>query len=208
MILEACTVGGNPQPLVPAPATRDWVEEFSHRHAYRCLPLAVANTYGWQLLLPVNVMAEWNGGMGLNDVIVHRDRPYQAVVNFKCRILTFDVAYVFRTSPGYHLLVTGPNNAFKDGIAPLTAVMESDWLPYPFTFNYRFTRPGQVQWQAGEPYAQICVVQAGVQEKIQPVIRRLGDNPQLALDHQQRAARRCALQARQSAGCLPYLPVE
>jgi hypothetical protein len=200
MILEAYAVSDNPQPLVPAPATRDWMETFSHRHAYRCLPLAVANTYGWQLLLPVDVTAEWNGGMGLEDVSVSCAHPHQAVSNFRCGILTFDVAYIFRTSPGYHLLVTGPSNTFKDGIAPMTALVEADWLPYTFTFNYRFTRPGQVHWEAGEPYAQICVVQAGLQEKIQPVIRRLQDNSQLELDHQAWRERRAAFRARQSAG--------
>ena len=56
-------------------------------------------------------------------------------------ILTFDVAYIFRTPPGYHLLVSGPINTFKDGVAPMTAVVETDWLPYTFTFNYQFTRP-------------------------------------------------------------------
>ena len=74
------------------------------------------------------------------------------------------MSYIFRTPLDFHLLVTGPSNAFKDGIAPMTAVVESDWLPCKFTMNYRFTRPVRVQWKAGEPYAQLCVVRAGIQE--------------------------------------------
>jgi hypothetical protein len=172
----------------------------SDRHAYRCLPLAIANTYGWQLLLPVDVTAVWNGGRDLADIQIDCSHPYQAVSNFKNGILTFDVAYLFRTIPGYHLLVSGPHNSFKDGVAPMTAIVETDWLPYTFTFNYKFTRPGRVEWSAGEPYAQICVVSAGLQENIQPVIRRLSDNPQLAADHEQWCQRRSDLLARQKAG--------
>ena len=200
MILEAHALTDNPQPLVPAPPDRDWMDMSSDRHAYRCLPLAIANTYGWQLLLPVEVTAVWNGGGGLADIEIDCIHPYQAVSNFMNGILTFDVAYIFRTSPGYHLLVSGPTNTFKDGVAPMTAVVETDWLPYTFTFNYQFTRPGRVQWRAGEPYAQICVVRAGLQEQIQPVIRRLSDNPQLADDHEQWRERRSNLRARQEAG--------
>jgi hypothetical protein len=199
IFLEAYALTGNPQPLVAAPPSREWMDIFPNRHPYRCLPLAIANTYGWQLLLPVDVTAEWNGGKGLEDIMVNCPHRHQAVSNFRQGVLTFDVAYIFRTSPGYHLLVTGPSNTFKDGVAPMTAVVETDWLPYTFTFNYMFTRPGRVSWQAGEPYAQICVVAAGLQESIVPVIRDLRENPQLEADHIAWRERRCALRAQPSA---------
>jgi hypothetical protein len=200
MILEAYAINKSPQPLIPAPAQREWMDAFTHRHAYRCLPLAVANNYGWQLLLPADVVVRWNGEMELSDIVISCDRPNQVVSNFKRGVVTFDVSYIFRTPPGYHLLVTGPTNHFKDGVAPMTAVIESDWLPYTFTFNYQLTRPGEFHWQTGEPYAQICVIQAGLQEKIQPVIRDLRDNPGLFLDHQALAEKRSSLRARQIAG--------
>jgi Family of unknown function (DUF6065) len=151
LILEAYAIHESPQPLAPAPAERDWMKEFVGRHAYRCLPVAIGNTYGWQLLLPVDVTAEWNGGPGVSDITILCSHPHEAISHFQCGVLTFDVAYIFRTPPDYHLLVTGPTNVIKDGVAPMTALVESDWLPYPFTFNYRFTRPCKVTWKAGEP---------------------------------------------------------
>ena len=123
--------------------------------------------------------------------------PHQAISNFTRGVLTFDIRYIFRTPPGYHLLVTGPSNNFKDGVAPMTAVVETDWLPYTFTFNYQFTRPCEVIWQAGEPYAQICVIPAGLQEEVQPVIRDLGDNPDLVRDLHLWTTKRSDLLARQ-----------
>jgi hypothetical protein len=200
MFLEAYALHDQPQPLVPAPPNRAWMDEIASRHAYRCLPLAVGNTYGWQLLLPVDVTAEWNGGPRIEDVAVWCAREHQAVSNFASGIVTFDVAYIFRTAMDFHLLVTGPSNAIKDGVAPMTAVVETDWLPYTFTVNYRFTRPGRVSWAAGEPYAQICIVRAGIQERIQPVIRRLEDNPQLAADHAAWRERRTDLRRRMEEG--------
>jgi hypothetical protein len=199
-MLEAFALSEQPQPLVPAAAERDWMEQGTARHAYRCLPLAVANTYGWQLLLPADVIATWNGGPGIEDVVVACARPEQAVSNFANGILTFDVGYIFRTPLDFHLMVTGPTNCFKDGVAPMTAVVETDWLPYTFTMNYRFTRPGQVHWRAGEPYAQICVVRAGVQQGVQPVIRRLDEDPKLSADHAAWRERRTTMRRRLANG--------
>ena len=200
MILEAFALTDHAQPLVPAPPHRDWMDEGTARHAYRCLPLAIANTYGWQLLLPVDVTAEWTGGLDISDVIVTCAHPHQAVSNFANGILTFDVSYIFRTPLDFHLLVTGPSNAFKDGVAPMTAVVESDWVPYTFTMNYRFTRPGRVHWRAGEPYAQICLVRSGIQEGVQPVIRRLEEDPKFAANHAAWRERRTRMRARLAAG--------
>jgi len=182
MLLEALAVTNNPQELVPAPSERDWMDQ--NRHAYRCLPLTIANTYGWQVLMPCDVIAEWTGGPGLPDVrIIKGDPFYQAQSNFATGILTLDVSYIFRTPPGYHLLITGPTNQFKDGVAPMTGIVESDWLPYTFTMNYKFTRPGRVAWSAGEPYAQICVIHANVQDNVQPVIRNITDDQQFSAQH-------------------------
>jgi hypothetical protein len=200
MILEAFALTEEPQPLVPAAGERDWMETGTARHAYRCLPLAVANSYGWHLLLPTDVTASWNGGSGIADVSVSCARPHQAVSNFANGILTFDVGYIFRTPLDFHLLVTGPSNLFKDGIAPMTAVVETDWLPYSFTMNYIFTRPGQVYWRAGEPYAQICIVRTGLQQGVQPVIRRLDEDPKLAADHAAWRERRVRMREKLMAG--------
>jgi Family of unknown function (DUF6065) len=192
-VMEAFALSTHSPSLVPAPAERDWMNA-GGRHAYRCLPLTIGNSYGWQLLLPVDVTAEWNGGPSIADVSVTCARPHQAVSNFANGILTFDVGYIFRTPPDLHILVMGPSNTFKDGIAPMTAVVESDWLPYGFTMNYRFTRPGQVRWCAGEPFVQICIVSAGVQQDMQPVIRRLEDDQKLLSDRtawRDRRARMC-----------------
>jgi hypothetical protein len=70
-------------------------------------------------------------------------------------VLTWPVPCLFRTDPGWNLLVRGPSNLFKDGIVPLDGLVETDWTPATFTMNWRFTRPCTVRWDAGEPYGMI-----------------------------------------------------
>jgi len=47
MILEAFALCENSQWLASAPPNRDWMDAITRWHAYRCLPIAVANTHGY-----------------------------------------------------------------------------------------------------------------------------------------------------------------
>ena len=53
----------------------------------------------------------------------------------------------------------GPPNHIKDGIQPLVGLVETDWLPFPFTMNWIFTRPGRVRFAKGEPFCFITLAQ-------------------------------------------------
>jgi hypothetical protein len=118
--------------------------------------------------------------MGKADVMVETALPYLAVSNFCRGVLTFDVPIIFRTEPGYQLMVSGPSNEFKDGASPMFAIIEAEWLNYTFTMNYQLTRPGlTVTWEKDEPFCQIAVVPSLIQESVEPVWRRIGDNPEI-----------------------------
>jgi len=54
--------------------------------------------------------------------------------------LTLHIQALFRTPPGWDLFIGGSPNSAKDGIAPLSGVIETDWSPRNFTMNWRFTR--------------------------------------------------------------------
>ena len=49
-LLECFVEDGADFRMRPAPHRRDWMDESPDRYAYRCLPLAIANTHGWELL--------------------------------------------------------------------------------------------------------------------------------------------------------------
>ena len=41
---------------------RGWMDDTYNKHAYRCLPLSMANVNGWEILLPCDVVVKWDGG--------------------------------------------------------------------------------------------------------------------------------------------------
>src|SRR5580765_7348373 len=119
--LKMYALNASPPPVVPAARARPWMDAFPGRHAYRCLPLAIANGYGWDVLSPHAFTIEWNGGPAASDVIfkpvgVAHYLDHFVNAAFTHGIVTFHTGYLFRTEPDWHLLATGPTNAPKDGI--------------------------------------------------------------------------------------------
>lgn len=162
------------------------------RFAYRCIPLSIANASGWEILCPVTFEATWNGGTGKDAVTVFTmgatsgdiERVQRlATSHFGHGVLTFHTGYLFRTSPGWALWARGAPNTTKRRIVPLEGVVETDWLPMPFTMNWRFSRMGTVRFEAGEPFCFITLVPHALLDAIEPVVRRIEDEPTLAAEH-------------------------
>lgn len=172
-------------PLIrPAPATRAWMDASPDAFAYRCLPLNIANAHGWEVLSPCGFEASWNGGGAPADVEVRLDPGSDGarapVGLFGQGVLTFHVEGVIRTPPGWNLMVGGSPNAPKDGIFPLSGVIETDWSPFTFTMNWRFTRPHHpVRFEAGEPFCFLFPVQRGAVEAFEPKFLPMSDEPDL-----------------------------
>jgi hypothetical protein len=152
--------------------------------AYRCLPLSIANAHGWELLNPFGFEATWDGGTGTDAVSVKADAGVVAdrlaLSLFGQGVLTFHVEGIFRTPPGWDLWITGSPNRMKDAITPLTGVVESDWSPYTFTMNWRFTRPGTpVRFEAMEPFCFIFPLQRNAIEAFAPRFAAIETDPGL-----------------------------
>jgi hypothetical protein len=181
-----CYLNAGWDPLIrPAEATREWMDNTQFSFAYRCLPLNIANTHGWEILSPVACDAIWNGGPGMEDLQVRvppgTDPKLAPVSNFGEGVLTFHINGLFRTPPGWNLWVGGSPNSPKDGIYPLTGVIETDWAPYTFTMNWRLTRRNHaVHFDAGEPICFIFPVQRALLEQIKPRFLPVEAEPQLA----------------------------
>jgi hypothetical protein len=77
------------------------------------------------------------------------------------------------------MMCQGPPNHIKDGIQPLAGLVETDWLPFPFTMNWHFTRPGRVRFEKGEPFCFITLMEDRQLSAFQPVIRPMDRNPEL-----------------------------
>ena len=175
--------------IVPGKGQRDWMDAFPDRHPYRCLPLTMANSTGWEILCPFDIEIVWDGGPMEDAILLESQQHPEGVKSFadshfRRGIVTFHTGHLFRTPPGWGVWASGSPNHPKHGIAPLTGLIETDWLPFPFTMNWQMTKPGRVRFEKDEPFCFITLMEHGRLEQVQPRLRRLDDNAELKHEYE------------------------
>jgi hypothetical protein len=175
--------------IVPGRSQREWMDAFPDRHPYRCLPLTMANSTGWEILCPIDIKIKWNGGPDEKDIQLLTTGDPAAITSFadshfRRGIVTFHTGHLFRTPPGWGVWTMGAPNFHKDGISPLTGLVETDWLPFPFTMNWQMTRPGEVIFKKGEPFCFITLMEHKKLEEITPKRKLLSTNPELVKEYE------------------------
>jgi hypothetical protein len=176
----AATGWGEGWALRPSPARRHWMDQSTY--AYQCLPLVIANQWGWQVLCPADVRVTWDGSPDRRGVSVEVDPKYAAVIKsqFGSGIVTFSPPWLFRTSPGWDLYAKGPGNRWKANAAPLEGVIETWWLDYTFTLNWKIIEPGTVWFAKGESLGQLVPVPHGTFRGASAVEVPIADEPEVA----------------------------
>lgn len=160
-------------PLKPAARDRKWMDDTYQKFAYRCLPMVIANQFGWEVLSRHQIKATWNGGSQKDDMtveVLRGDGPNLFSSHFGSGVLTWSLPYLFRTPPGWNLMVRGPTNYPKDGLCPLDGVVETDWAHETFTMNWKFTRACTIEFDIGDPICLVHPIQRGLLEMFEPLV--------------------------------------
>lgn len=170
--------------LVRSEPRRPWMDATADGYANRCLPLLIANQSGWLVLNDATVRLRWDGTAATSAVTVTYDEEQPgipALSHFGSGIVTWRLPYLFRTSPGWNLVVRGAPNNPKRGAQPLDAVVETDWTTSPFTVNWQLLAVDEdVVVSAGEPLCMVFPQRRGELERVEPEVRDLREDPDLA----------------------------
>jgi hypothetical protein len=87
-------------PIRPAPRERRWMDNAYQKFPYRCLPLVVANQYGWEILSTHHIRATWDGTSkpkGLYVENMYGDGCLHGHSHFGEGVLTFQIPFLFKT---------------------------------------------------------------------------------------------------------------
>lgn len=205
MDLVCYLIDDNQVDIRPARNRREWMNQTPGSFAYRCLPLSIANGHGWEIRCPGTCEAEWNGGSDKGDIQLafedegnsstEDEKPTAfAESHFGSGILTFNTGVILKTPPGYDLWVTGPTNEFKDGVQAMSAVIESYWMPFSFTMNWKFTRPHlKVRFEKGEPFCFFFPVEHGLLERVNPTFEQVVERSDLERQYKSALYKRALL---------------
>ena len=184
--------GDNAPQITPAPVSRAWMSAQSETGTgwpTRCLPMLIANQSGWELRNRCGFTAMWVAEKNGVDVMVQPDKrgtdEFLPISHFGDGILTWPLPFLFRTPPGYNLLVRGPANYPKDGVYALEGIVETDWASASFTMSWKLTRKLMpVRVQADEPVCKIVPQRRAELEEFAPELRRIESDEDLQRKHE------------------------
>jgi hypothetical protein len=161
-------------------------------YSYQCLPLVMANQWGWQILCPTDVVVTWNGSRDRSGLWVRVDPRYESVIKsqFGNGIVTFSPPWLFQTPPGWDLYAKAPSNRWKPNCVALDGVIETWWLQYTFTLNWKLIEPGTVSFASGESLGQLVPVPHGTFRNARAVEFPLTTLPETAAELQRWTAER------------------
>jgi hypothetical protein len=122
--------------------TRDW---FTSRF-YKCLPLTIANTYGFSVKADFDFSATWSGTQDRESTVItgitENKYLYPKVDSrFGSGIVTLSYPFQLRTPTGVNLMTINPPNIVIPNVTVMSGVIETDNLRRDFTFNLKLTRP-------------------------------------------------------------------
>lgn len=128
------------QLLQKPPKKRSWFTN----HFYRCLPLSIANQYGFVFTLPFDIELTWDGTEPVTGVTVKTDEQayFKVMSLFGSGIVTIATPFFLRTPPGVNLMTINPPNYILPNITVMNGVIETDNIRGPFTFNIKLQIPG------------------------------------------------------------------
>jgi hypothetical protein len=168
----------------PAPISRAWMSEMHQGWPNRCLPILIANQSGWEMRNPCAFTATWMGRDDRMGVTIAPDKhatgQFLPCSEFGSGIVTWHLPLLFRTPPGYNLLVRGPANYPKDGASPLEGVVETDWASSTFSMSWKLTRKLMpVRFEVDEPICMIVPQRRAELEEFAPELRRIESDEDL-----------------------------
>jgi Family of unknown function (DUF6065) len=186
------TTRDNAPQITPAPISRTWMSEMADARTgwpNRCLPMLIANQSGWELRNPCAFTATWVGGEnGVDVVIAPATRDADQLLpssHFGNGILTWHLPMLFRTPPGYNLLVRGPANYPKDAVCPLEGIVETDWASASFSISWKLTRKLMpVRFEVDEPICMIVPQRRSDLEEFAPELWRIESDQDLHRKHE------------------------
>ena len=133
---------------------RDWMDKTYKKHAYQCLPVTSANINGWEMVLPEDVVAIWDGTQAPAKIISGGQyNGWNFAHSNIAGMLSFFTGWAINTEDGYSLWTTGSPNFYLDGVQPMTANIPSSWWPDEVATNWIFTEKNKpVLFPKGMPF--------------------------------------------------------
>jgi hypothetical protein len=163
---------------------RDYLDNTHKGHGYNCQPMTTINQHGWEILLPQDVVFEWDGGTTSSSSHIkilegqYLPNGQQLVDNSTGNgTITFNINAVIETHSDYYCLLSGSPNNFVYGAIAMNALVRTDWYHYnPLQFCWKATVANEpIIFKKGTPFVFLMPYPKNLINETQVYIKNIND---------------------------------
>ena len=145
--------------ISPMSIKRDWMDDTSENHAYRCFPVTQANVVGYSLSCIEDIEFEWDGINDQTPDHVKIFNPERAYSGRGQSSISMDTGLIFRTDQEVSILAINPVNYFSDEFETMSYVVSTSFYdnPFPLALKARAANK-KITIKAGTPVATIIPI--------------------------------------------------
>ena len=139
---------------------RDWMDETFSNHAYRCFPLTLANSIGYELSIPEDVSFIWNGiDNTLPDNIKIIDGIKYCSNSRGNATVSFKTGIIFKTNKNVSMLHIPVPNIFNKDFQTFTSIISTSFYEIEFPSAIKITTPNKkITIKANHPIATLIPI--------------------------------------------------
>jgi hypothetical protein len=145
--------------ISPMSIKRDWMDETSENHAYRCFPVTQANVVGYSLSCIEDIEFEWDGINDQTPDHVKIFNPERAYSGRGQSSISMDTGLIFRTDEDVSIIAINPVNYFSDEFETMSYAISTSFYdnPFPLALKARAANK-KITIKAGTPVATIIPI--------------------------------------------------
>jgi len=143
----------------PMSIKRDWMDDTSEKHAYRCFPVTQANVIGWNLSCTEDIIFMWDGINDQTDQHVQITSPKGSYGGRGQSSISLNTGLIFRTDKDVSLWTINPVNYFNDDFETLSNLISTSFYDNPLPLAIKARRANEeVIIKSGTPIATIIPI--------------------------------------------------
>jgi hypothetical protein len=146
--------------IAPMSIKRDWMDDTSEGHAYRCFPVTQSNVIGWSLFCKQDIEFLWDG---INDQTSEHieiiSAPEGSYGGRGQSSISFNTGLVFKTDQDVSLFTINPVNYFSNDFETMSNTISTSFYDNPLPLAIKAKYPNKiVTIKAGTPIATIIPI--------------------------------------------------
>jgi hypothetical protein len=138
---------------------RDWMDETSGNHAYRCFPVTQANVVGWNLFCKEDIVFTWDGINDQTPDHIKITSPIWAHAGRGQSSISLNTGLIFRTAEDISLWTINPVNYFNNDFETMSNFISTSFYDYPLPLAIKAKNSNvETRITAGTPIATIIPI--------------------------------------------------